>query len=173
MYMLYITRWSWQVFVSKGWLLLWRKRLTFLDGFPKLLLQQWLFRNFSIFLSTVLLGSLGFSDKQHPALASHVKGQGWPEQAPLYEFLGTPLSLNWVPKSKHFPNTSYLCQSDIHSGYCIFHAPVPSIPYFLMLRGKWYSTFINVLLIFLQKANILCFIPSVKWLTFLWYWLFR
>lgn len=152
---------------SRGWLLLWRERITFLDPFPNSYYNNDYSGTFLLFFQQHWwLGRLGFSDKQHPALAEHVKGQGWPEQAPLCEFLGTPMSPNRVPKSEQFPYSSILCQSDIHSYYCIFHAPASSIPYFLLPRGRWYLTYNCLAHIYLKsKYSLFYYLCKVTYIS--------
>lgn len=58
-------------------------------------------------------------------------------------------------KSEHFPYSCILCQNNIHSHYCMLQAPASSIPYFVLLRGRWCLNFIIVMPIFIWKKVFL------------------
>lgn len=139
---------------SKCWLLLWRD-LPFQIVSKTPTTTTFTQKPFYCSFNSIAGGDWAFQISSIFHWQSMWKGRAVQSRVPLCEFLGTPLALNCVPKSQQFPNSSILCQSDIHSHYRIFHAPASSIPYFLLLTGRSYLTFIIVLPIFLWKANIL------------------
>lgn len=114
---------------SKCWLLLWRD-LPFQVVSKTPTTTTFTQKPFHCSFNSIAGGDWAFQISSILHWQSMWKGRAVQSRAPLCEFLGTPLALNCMPKSQQFPNSSILCQSDIHSHYCIFHAPASSIPSF-------------------------------------------
>lgn len=109
----------------------------------------------SIILSKTLLRNWVF--QINGILHWQSKWKGRPGQSKIRSVNSLAHLCLWMEclKSEHFPYSCILCQNNIHSHYCMLQAPASSIPYFVLLRGRWCLNFIIVMPIFIWKKVFL------------------